>query len=135
STQGHTLAATSPLQSARVADTPRRLQLCRAAIRERDFSALAEVVEQDSNVMHAVMMTSNTPLFYWEPPSLALIKAVRAWRNGGMPVCATLDAGPNVHVITTSDHRAWLEAELLRFPGVQRVLCADPGGPAHLVKA
>ena len=37
STEGHALAPTSPLQAARVDDAPRRLDLCRRAILERDF--------------------------------------------------------------------------------------------------
>jgi diphosphomevalonate decarboxylase len=45
STEGHARASSSSLQAARVADTPRRLDLCRRAILERDFQALAEVVE------------------------------------------------------------------------------------------
>jgi hypothetical protein len=64
STQGHALAPTSPLQAARLADTPRRLDVCRQAILDRDFDALASIVELDSDVMHAVMMTSTPPLHY-----------------------------------------------------------------------
>ena len=67
SSEGHPLAETSPLQAARVADTPRRLVLCRQAILDRDFESLAELVELDSNLMHAVMMTSMPPLLYWQP--------------------------------------------------------------------
>ena len=67
STAGHALAGTSPLQAGRLADAPRRLQIARRAILERDFASLAEIVEHDSNLMHAVMMTSTPPLFYWEP--------------------------------------------------------------------
>ena len=37
STEGHALAGSSPLQAARVADTPRRLDLCRQAIEQRNF--------------------------------------------------------------------------------------------------
>ena len=47
STEGHALAATSPFQQSRVADAPRRLEICRNAIRHRDFGALAEIVEQE----------------------------------------------------------------------------------------
>ena len=47
STEGHALAATSPLQDARVSDTPRRLDICRSAVLNRDFDSLAEVIEQD----------------------------------------------------------------------------------------
>ncbi len=132
STEGHALAGTSPLQAARVIDAPRRLDLCRSALLRRDFAALADVVEQDSNIMHAVMMTSTPPLFYWEPSSLFIMKSVRDWRQAGRPVCYTLDAGPNVHVLTTSEHVPWLQAQLAGIPGVQRVLAALPGPAAHL---
>lgn len=132
STEGHALAGTSPLQAARVIDAPRRLDLCRSALLRRDFAALADVVEQDSNIMHAVMMTSTPPLFYWEPSSLFIMKSVRDWRQAGRPVCYTLDAGPNVHVLTTSEHVPWLQTQLAGIPGVQRVLAALPGPAAHL---
>jgi len=134
STEGHSLAGTSPLQGARVSDTPRRLDLCRSAIQHKDFGLLAEIIEHDSNLMHAVMMTSTPPLFYWEPASLALMQAVRDRRKKGLPVAYTLDAGPNVHIIceagAASQVRQWLETH----PGVRQVLVAPPGGPAHLVE-
>src|SRR5512134_3671166 len=57
STEGHSIAPTSPLQAARVEDTPRRLELCRNAILNCDFDAFASIVELDSDMMHAVMMT------------------------------------------------------------------------------
>src|SRR6185295_12738370 len=44
STEGHGIAATSPLQAARVADAPRRLEICRKAILERDFNSFASIV-------------------------------------------------------------------------------------------
>jgi diphosphomevalonate decarboxylase len=132
SSEGHALAGTSPLQAARVADTPRRLETCRRAILTRDFAALAEIIEHDSNLMHAVMMTSRPPLFYWEPVSLALMQAVRAWRKEGIPTAFTLDAGPNVHVICEAGAAALVKQRLLEIPGVRQVLAAHPGGPAKL---
>ena len=132
STEGHALAPTSPLQAARVEDAPRRLDLCRRALLERNFEALAGVVEQDSDLMHAVMMTSQPALFYWEPPTLAVMQAVRAWRAEGLPVCYTIDAGANVHVICAGAEAVRVEALLLKLPGVTRVLTARPGGPAVL---
>jgi len=101
STQGHALAPTSPLQAARVADAARRLDICRRAILERDFASFAGVVEQDSDMMHAVMITSQPALFYWQPSSLAVMELVREWRQNGLEVCYTVDAGPNVHRMCT----------------------------------
>jgi diphosphomevalonate decarboxylase len=65
STEGHSLAPSSPLQFARVADAPRRLDICRNAIQKRDFQALTDIIELDSNMMHSVMMTSHPALFFW----------------------------------------------------------------------
>jgi diphosphomevalonate decarboxylase len=133
STEGHGLAGTSPLQEARVTDTPRRLDICRTAILTRDFDALAEIIEQDSNMMHAVMMTSQPPLFYWESGSLDLMKAVRAWRAEGIPAAYTLDAGPNVHVICEASAAGQIRQRLRDWPGVRQVLTATPGAATYLV--
>lgn len=133
STQGHALAATSPLQAARVADTPRRLDLCRSAVLGCDFDALAAIAELDSDTMHAVMMTSTPGLFYWMPATLNVMNAVRALRQKGTPACYTVDAGANVHVICPSEHARQVEIELQGTAGVKDVLSAGVGGPAELV--
>jgi diphosphomevalonate decarboxylase len=134
STEGHDLAASSPLQPARITDTPRRLEICRAAIQSRDFAALAAIIEQDSNLMHAVMLTSRPPLFYWEPASLEVMKAVQDWRRSGLPCAYTLDAGPNVHVICEAAAQDEVTRRLQQVPAVQQVRAAPPGGPARLAE-
>ena len=133
STQGHALAATSPLQAARAADAPRRLEICRRALMERDFDALASIVEQDSDMMHAVMMTSTPGLYYWMPATLALMGLVRTLRRNGLPACSTVDAGANVHVICPSEQAPQVEAELRKMEAVRDVLTAGVGGPAELI--
>ena len=50
STEGHSIAPTSPLQAARIADAPRRLDICRSAILQRDFNSFASIVELDSDM-------------------------------------------------------------------------------------
>ncbi|HEY5983322.1 MAG TPA: diphosphomevalonate decarboxylase [Anaerolineales bacterium] len=134
STQGHAIAGTSPLQSARLADAPRRLDLCRRAVLDRDFGMLTQIVELDSDMMHAVMMTSKPALHYWVPTSLAAMNAVRQWRADGLPVCSTVDAGANVHVICPSEHASEVASRLRQVPGVKDVLTAGVGGPAVLIE-
>ncbi len=134
STQGHALAGSSRLQAARLDDAPRRLDICRRAILSRDLEAFAQIVELDSNLLHAVMMTSNPPLFYWQPATLTVMQAVRTWRAAGLPVCYTIDAGPNVHVITEAVEAARVADLVGSIPGVQKVLVAPVGGPAKLVE-
>jgi diphosphomevalonate decarboxylase len=133
STEGHAAADTSPLQPARVADAHRRLEICRLAILDRDFPAFAGIVEQDSHLMHAVMMTGTPSLIYWQPATLAVLHAVRLWRTEGISACCTIDAGPNVHVICTADDAGVVETRLRSLPGVEDVLTAGPGGAARLV--
>jgi len=133
SSEGHQLAGTSPFQAARVAGANNRLAVCRRALLERDFASLAQIVETDSDLMHAVMMTSNPPLFYWEPASLTIMKSVRRWRSEGLKVCYTLDAGPNVHVICAPDAADEAAALLSSLPGVREVLRSEPAAGASLV--
>jgi len=135
SQEGMWTADSSPLQEARIFDSARRMDLCRSAILSRDFSALARVTELDSNMMHAVMMTSHPPLFYWHPQSLAIMLTVKDWQKEGLPVTYTLDAGPNVHVISTQEHLAEVLARLRRFSGVIDILKGIPAGPVRLVQS
>jgi diphosphomevalonate decarboxylase len=108
------------------------LDICRQAILNRDFEALAGITELDSNLMHSVMMTSSPPLFYWLPLSLQLMKEITGWRQHGVPACYTLDAGPNLHVLCLGPAAAQVKARLEEYPGVFKVLTARTGGPAHL---
>ena len=134
STEGHAIASTSPLQAARLADTPRRLELCRRAILERDFEALTTVVELDSDMMHAVMMTSNPALHYWMPASLDVMNTVRSWREQNVAACCTVDAGANVHVLCLEKEAQEITRRLRAIPGVKDVLTAGVGGSAKLVE-
>ncbi len=133
STAGHTVAATSPLQAARLATARERFDRCKAAILARDFAALAPVVELDSNIMHSVMMTGTPSLLYWEPATLAVMHQVRRWREtDGLEVCYTIDAGPNVHCICTAATAEVIAPALRQIPGVLEVFRAVPAGPARL---
>jgi len=133
STEGHQSASTSDLQAGRVAGADERLRICTEAILSRDFIAFAEVVELDSNLMHAVMMTSRPPLFYWLPATLAIMEQVRRWRADGLQVCYTLDAGPNVHCICVRKDADQVKDGLKLMSGVLNVLTAPPGGPTKLL--
>ena len=133
STEGHALAGTSPLQDARLADSPRRIEICRDAILKKDFESFANIIEHDSDMMHAVMMTSSPPLLYWNSATLDIFHAVREWREGGLPAAYTVDAGANVHVICMREQAKEVEKSLRELPGVENVLVAGVGGSAKIV--
>jgi len=133
STSGHRLADTSPLQLARVADTKRRLQICKQAIWDKDFHSLASIAEEDSNMMHAVMMTSSPSLLYWRPATLEIMQSITSWRKDGLEVFYTIDAGPNVHCLCTSGFANQITELLYELSGILKVIRAPTGGAVHLV--
>lgn len=133
SLQGHQTSITSPLQSARISSAAERFETCKQAILSKDFDALAAVVELDSNAMHAVMMTSKPPLLYWHAASLTVMHAVTRWRARGIPVCYTLDAGPNVHCICTKDVAPQVRTLLHQIPSVCETRMANVGNGAHIL--
>ncbi len=133
SSEGHKISSSSIIQDCRLADAPRRLDICRNAILQKDFEKLAIISELDSNLMHAVMITSTPPLFYWSPTTIFLMKYIQEMRKKGTPVFYTVDAGPNVHVITEIGYKDEVSAALSSLPGVEYILSSRVGGPARLI--
>lgn len=130
---GHPTAKTSDLQSARVDGAAERLEICKQAIHDKEFETFADVVEYDSNLMHAIMMTSRPALFYWKPETLTIMELIREWRQEGLHVCYTLDAGPNVHCICLRDHATIVRERLQSQSNLLDVLTSNVGGAAMIV--
>ena len=131
SSAGHETADSSLFQPARVRSADERLRSVKSAIMRRDFEQFADLVEEDSNLMHAVMMTSKPPLFYWEPLSLAIMAAVRSWRRtDNLQVCYTLDAGPNVHCICAASDADAVAKRLRTLAGELDIMRSSAGGGA-----
>lgn len=136
SSAGHKSAPSSPFQPVRAASAEARIASVKSAILRRDFESLADAVEADSNLMHAVMMTSKPPLFYWAPLSLAIMEEVRRWRQDeNLMVCYTLDAGPNVHCICAEDDADAVTARLRALSGEMEILRSGAGGGACVLPA
>jgi diphosphomevalonate decarboxylase len=132
STGGHRLADTSALQAGRVASADERFAACKAALVRRDLATLGPIIEEDAVIMHAVMMTSHPPLYYWTPGTLEILQATQRWRVEGLEVYFTIDAGPNVHLICEADEAKAVETAARALVGVRDVLRSGPGGPAQL---
>jgi diphosphomevalonate decarboxylase len=131
---GHRLAATSPLNQARIASLDQALDEVRAAIATRDIARLGPVIERDALAMHAVMMTGTPSLLYWQPGTLEILHAVHRWRDvDRLPVFFTIDAGPNVHLICEPAAEPAVLAGLGELSYVQSVIVSGPGpGPTFL---
>jgi diphosphomevalonate decarboxylase len=131
---GHRLAATSPLNQARVDHVAALLPQVEQAIGARDLAALGEAIEWDALAMHAVMQTGTPSLLYWQAGTVAILQAVRAWRaDDGLQVYFTIDAGPNVHVICAAHDAAVVQSRLAALPAVEEILVTHPGPAPYTV--
>jgi diphosphomevalonate decarboxylase len=128
---GHALAATSPFLSARLAAVPAALDACRAAIADGNLAALGEIAEVEALSLHVVAMTSRPSTLYWAPGTVALMHAVRTWREEGLPAYFTIDAGPNVHILTLPTWQDAVMARLAAMPEVSRIIVCRPGPGAQ----
>lgn len=122
SRDGHRLAETSPYFGPRLQQLPDRLVGVRRALQERDFASLAPLVEEEAIDLHLIAMSSRPPIFYWRPGTLIVLEMVRALRDTGVEVCATMDAGANVHLICTSEAEQTVVDSMTSLPEVQRVI-------------
>ncbi len=134
STEGHSLATASHLHQARVASVAERLAQAKAALLGKDLATLGRLIEEDAVSMHAVMMTSRPPIFYWLPSSMQLIHKVQSWRAEGLEVYFTFDAGPNVHLICQAADQAEVERRLESIEGVLEVIVGGPGPGARVIE-
>ena len=130
---GHRLASTSPLHGARLAAVPGWLEAVLEGVRNRDLVAIGPVIEADALAMHGVMMTSVPSLLYWQPATVAILQAVRSWRDDGLKVYCTLDAGPNVHCLCELPDASQVAQRLRNIAGVHDVLTSGVGEGVRLV--
>jgi diphosphomevalonate decarboxylase len=126
-------AATSPLYDAWLAQVPRDLAGAEAALATRELAALGELAEANALAMHATAIASRPSIVYWRPATLALLAAVRTLRDTGRAAWATMDAGPHVKVLTTTDDADHVARALANVDGVTATTISGPGGPAYIV--
>ncbi len=133
SQQGHGLASTSPLHQARLAAVAGWLEVVLQGIRDRDLETIGPCIEADALAMHGVMMTSQPSLLYWRPATVSVLQEVRSWREAGLGVYFTLDAGPNVHCLCRRADASEVEQRLRNLSGVEDVLVSGVGAGVRLV--
>lgn len=127
---GHRLAPTSPYFARRLEGLPERLDRVRRALADRDFASLGTAVEEEAIDLHLIAMSSRPPIFYWTAGTVDVLAAVRRLRADGVPACATIDAGPNVHVLCPPEAADSVAARLAEVPSVLSVLRDGAGdGP------
>lgn len=98
------------------------------AILARDFERLASLSEFSCLKMHAMAMASQPGLLYWRGTTVDAIHEIRRWRQSGIPVFFTIDAGPQIKAICGPGYGEQVADKLAAIPGIKRVLRCGLGG-------
>lgn len=136
---GHALMNNHPMASQRYKNAHARLKELLKALKHADWPLFCKIVETEALELHALMMTSDPSFILMHPNTLAIIERIRFFRNTTqIPVCFTLDAGPNVHVLypyfAKKEVRNFIQSELLPFCAKKKVIYDRMGdGPAMLI--
>ena len=97
---GHALMEGNPYASARYAQANENIKNLLSALKSGDLDTFINITESEALQLHALMMCSNPSYILMKPNTLNLINEIREFRHETkIPLCFTLDAGPNVHLL------------------------------------
>ena len=97
---GHGLMEGNPYATARYAQANENIKGLLAALKSGDLDTFIRITESEALQLHALMMCSNPSYILMKPNTLNLIHEIRSFREETkIPLCFTLDAGPNVHLL------------------------------------
>jgi diphosphomevalonate decarboxylase len=118
---------TSPYYQAWLDHAPKWSRKIKRAIKQRDLDTLGAAMEQSTMAFHCSAITSDPPILYWRPATLAALDTVRGLRERGVSAWATMDAGPHVKTLCGIGDAMRVREALDRTPGVTRTWVAKPG--------
>lgn len=125
---------TCPLYSSRVNAAEENLIKIKKAIKEKNFSEIGKISEFDCLLMHATMITTVPSLLYWSPETVKIIKLVQEWREEGLESYFTIDAGPNVHVLSLPENVKEIEKRLRELKEIKDIKNCKIGNDAKLTE-
>ena len=132
-TDGMKRVKTSSLLTNRLEAIPQRLVQLKRALKEKDFTAFGEVVEEDCLDMHHVMQTQVPSLNYWNNTTITLMNMTKKLRDSGCLVYFTIDAGPNVHLIVEGKNEQRVLDELRHISCIESVIRNIPAPGGHII--
>ncbi|MCC7440035.1 MAG: hypothetical protein IT285_00290 [Bdellovibrionales bacterium] len=126
SSEAHSRVLSSPLWKGRSERAASRASELALALESADFQAVCALAWAEFQDMHALFHSSAERFSYWEPESERLLEALQPWVESGHPrlgpVCVTMDAGANVHVLVPERLAPDWERALTKLaPGLPRL--------------
>jgi len=100
STAGHALMDGNPYAEQRYLSAQNNIQKLLESLNSGALEVFIEIVEQEALTLHALMMCSKPSFILLKASTLRMIELIRNFREEQkIPVCFTLDAGPNIHLL------------------------------------
>ena len=107
---GHALMDTNPYAATRYATAKQNVAMLMNALRTGDLETFIRITESEAMQLHALMMCSEPSFVLMKPNTLTIIESLRNFRKEmDIPLCFTLDAGPNVHVLYPAQYAEMVE--------------------------
>jgi len=125
SRDGHEAALSSPLLPQRLSGVERRLAEMIEALEKKDLHTFGRLLEEEAVEMHEVALRGSPSVEYRSEDTRRVLSALQEMTNRDFYF--TLDAGPNVHVISERNVTKDLEAILERL-GIKAELWEDESG-------
>jgi len=125
SRDGHEAALSSPLLTQRLTRVESRLARMTEALRSQNLAVFGALLEEEALEMHEVARQGTPSVEYWTEDTRRVLSTLREMTNRDFYF--TLDAGPNVHIISTRDVRRDL-TEILDKLGIRAELWEDESG-------
>ncbi len=106
STVGHQLMHGHPYATNRFEQAFANLDTLKPILASGDLEGFIKLVESEALTLHAMMMTSMPYFILMKPDTLEIINKVWEFRlDTKIPLCFTLDAGANVHLLYPSSEK------------------------------
>jgi len=139
STIGHDLMHDHPFAERRFAQAHENLDKLIPIFENGNLDEFIKIVESEALTLHAMMMTSMPYYILMKPNTLQIINAIWKFRNETqIPVCFTLDAGANVHVLYPEKVKEkvlqFIQKELVDYCQNAQYLCDEIGNGAIQIK-
>ena len=106
STTGHNLMHSHPFAENRFLQATNHLSSLHTIMKSGELDDFIHIVELEALSLHAMMMTSSPYFILMLPNTLAVIQKVWAYREStSIPLCFTLDAGANIHLLYPKEYK------------------------------
>src|SRR5699024_2557584 len=106
---------------------PKDLRDIKKAITEKDFENLGEISEANCLKMHATTLGAVPHITYWQDDTMTVMETVQYLRKKRMSAYVTIDAGPNVKVLYTTEHEEIVVEVLKSVNAVEKVIVIKVG--------